>query len=93
MKRADFDEKAILSQLEELANSLGVEVRYEKIQKESSFFPGGLCTIHGKKILIINSLASSEDKISIFIKSVKDFDLNEIFIRPALRELIAGYQG
>ena len=92
MKKTDLDEKAILSQLEELTNNLGIEFRYEKIKKESSFFPGGLCTINNKKILIINSQASLEDKIQIFIKSVKDFDLNEVFVKPALRELLTGYK-
>ena len=92
MKRAGFDEKSILGQLEELVNNLGIELRYEKIKKESSFFPGGLCTISGKKVLIINSQASVEDKIQIFIKSIKDFDINGVFVRPALRELLMDYK-
>ena len=92
MKRAGFDEKSILGQLEELVNNLGIELRYEKIKKESSFFPGGLCTISGKKVLIINSQASVEDKIQIFIKSIKDFDINGVFVRPALRELLIDYK-
>lgn len=89
MARSGLDNKKIIEQLEELAGNLGLEVRYEKIKKEGSFFPGGLCTINGKKILIVNSQASTEDKINVFINAVRDFDLNEVFIRPAIRDLLA----
>ena len=92
MKRAKLNEKSTLNQLEELVNNLGIELRYEKIKKESSFFPGGLCTISGKKLLIINSQASMEDKIQIFIRAVKDFDIDDVFVKPALREMLTEYK-
>ena len=48
MKRSAMDEKEILNQLEELAKSLGIIIRYEQLLKEGSFFPGGLCRIKGE---------------------------------------------
>jgi hypothetical protein len=47
-----MDEQEILNQLEELAESLGIIIRYEQLLKEGSFFPGGLCKVKGENILI-----------------------------------------
>ena len=88
MKKTDLNEDSILNQLEDLARCFQVEVRYEKLKKESSFYPGGLCKVRGERVLIINSLSSPDDKIQTFVKALKTFDLNQVFIKPALRELI-----
>ena len=88
MKKPGLNEEKILSQLEELANSLDIRVRYEQIKKESSFFPGGLCKLKGENILIINSSAGIEDKINALAGAVSSFDLSDIHMRPALREFL-----
>jgi hypothetical protein len=88
MKKPGLHEEKILSQLEELANTLEIKVRYEQIKKEGTFFPGGLCKLKGENILIINSNAGIEDKINAIAKAVADFDLTDVHMRPALRELL-----
>jgi len=85
------DDNKILEQLEELANSLEIPVRYEQIKKESSFFPGGLCKVKGEDILIINSMATVEDKIQILVKAVTSFDISQVYMRPVLREFLDGH--
>jgi len=50
---------------------------------------GGLCFLRGEYILIIDLKAPMKDKIRILAEAVKHFDLDEIYLRPALRELIA----
>lgn len=77
-----------LGQLEELAESLGIEVRFERLKKESAFFPGGLCRVKGEDIIIINSTAPIDDKIEIIGKTLSSFDLSNIYVLPALRELL-----
>ena len=89
MKRSGMDEKEILNQLEELAESLGIIIRYEQLLKEGSFFPGGLCKVKGEDILIINSMAGIDDKIEILANAVVSFDLSRIYMRPALREFLS----
>jgi hypothetical protein len=91
MKRSHLVEEGILSQLEELSDTLGVKIRYEKILKEGSFFIGGLCKIKGEDIIIINSKAGIDDKIEILAKALVSYDLSQVFIKPAVRELLMQY--
>jgi hypothetical protein len=85
---AGLDEDTLLSQLEELAHSLGIEIRYEPLKREGSFFPGGLCRIKGEYVLILNAAATTEDKIQAMAKAVNRFDLSRVYLRPGLREFL-----
>ena len=89
MKRYSFYKENILTQLEELANSLELKVRYEQLKREGAFFPGGLCRVKGENLIIINSKASMEEKIETLAGALSSFDLARIYIRPALRELLS----
>lgn len=91
MKRSSLDEKTILGQLEELARSLEIKVRYEPIRGEGPFYMGGLCRVKGETILIINSKATMRDKIQALVKAVKQFDLSQVYMRPALRDFLARF--
>ena len=90
-KKNNTQSEEILGQLEELAGSLEITVRYEKIQKESAFFPGGYCKVKGKDLIIINSKAALDDKVEIIARALILFDLSQIFVLPAIRELIDSF--
>jgi N-dimethylarginine dimethylaminohydrolase len=83
-----MDDHAVLSQLEGLANTLGIQIRYEKIIEDELSGAGGLCRVKGEWVIIVNSRATINEKIQTLAKSLKNFDLNNIYIRPALRELL-----
>jgi hypothetical protein len=83
-----MDDHMALSQLEELAHTLGIQVRYEKIMEEELSSIGGLCRVRGEWVIIINSKAAINEKIHTLAKSLKNFDLSSIYVRPALRELL-----
>ncbi len=83
-----MDENTLLGQLEELANSLGIEVRSEPIIKAGSFSPGGLCQLRGDYLVILNSAAAKEDQIETLAKAVTRFDLSQVYVRPGLREFL-----
>jgi hypothetical protein len=91
MKKSSLDQKTILGQLEELARSLEIRVRYEPIRGEGPFYAGGLCRIKGENVLIINSKATMRDKIQELVKAVKQFDLSQVYMRPALREFLSTF--
>ena len=80
--------EALLNQLEELAGKLGITVRYERMNVEDSSGAGGLCRMGGKYILLVHSRLNAREKIQVMAKALKGFDFSEIYLKPALRELL-----
>jgi hypothetical protein len=80
----------LLRSLEELAERLDIVVREENINLEDSFSPGGLCKVDGKYVLILNSRATEEEKIQTAVRALRRFNLDDIYMKPALRELLEG---
>jgi hypothetical protein len=85
-----MDEGAVIVQLEELAEKFDVHIRYEDIKQEENltFVDGGLCLFKGEYVLIINPKASVKDKIRTLAVALKHFDLDQIYIRPVIREIL-----
>jgi hypothetical protein len=82
------DESALLRELEEVAQSLGIEVRYENLKKEGSFTSGGLCLLKGQYLLIVNSKAAARDKAEALARALHRFDVRDIYLRPGVREFL-----
>jgi len=83
-----MQEEILLQHLEELAGKLEICVRSENINMDESSSTGGLCRVEGQYILILNSKADVQDKIQVMIKALQNFDLDEIYIKPAVRRLL-----
>jgi len=85
-----MDENTIIEQLEELIERFGIQIRHEAIKQdeESAKIAGGLCLLRGEYILIINSKMTVSDRIKTLGTALKHFDLDQIYMRPALRELL-----
>ena len=85
-----MDEITTVDELEKLAESLGIQIRYEPIRQDEDFVRvvGGLCLLRGKYVVIIDSKAAMGEKIRTLAEAVTHFDLDQIYIKPALRELL-----
>ena len=85
-----MDDDAIIGQLEQLANSFGIEIRYEPIRLDDDLtnVKGGLCRLNAEYVIIINSDVTAKDKIKTLAEAVKHFDLDSVYILPAIRELL-----
>jgi N-dimethylarginine dimethylaminohydrolase len=83
-----LDESAVLRELEELARSLEVEVRYENLKREGGFTSGGLCRLKGRYLLVINSKATNTDKIEALASALTRFDLSHSYLKPGLRDFL-----
>jgi hypothetical protein len=85
-----MDEKALIDLLEELAEGFGVQIRHEAIKQDEDavYVAGGLCLLRGEYVLIVDSNAGLRDRINMLATALKHFDLDQVYIRPALRELL-----
>lgn len=83
-----MDESALLKELEELAQSLGIDVRYENFKREGGFTPGGLCRLKDRYLLILHSKAATRDKVEALAAALHRFDLGSVYIKPGVREFL-----
>jgi Zn-dependent peptidase ImmA (M78 family) len=85
-----MDDRSLIDLLEELAEKLGVKIRYEAIRQDEDavHVAGGLCLLRGEYVLIVNSRDTAKERIHTLAKALKHFDLDQVYLRPALRELL-----
>ena len=85
-----MDDNATIDQLEELAEGFGIHIPYEAIDvdEESVYVAGGFCQLRGKYLIIINSRSPTKERIRTLAGALKHFDLDQVYIRPVIRELL-----
>jgi hypothetical protein len=76
-------QEELLSELEQLAQQLGVVVRYEK-----GDFEGGYCVLKADRMLLVNKRLMPNKRSSVFAIALHEIGLENIFIKPAVREYI-----
>ena len=59
-----------------------------KIMKGKGDFSGGGCTVNNKKVIVINNGKPIEQRLNVLASCFKDYNLDSLFIVPALREYI-----
>ena len=85
-----MDENAIIDELEELIERFGIQIRHEAIKQDEDLVNvvRGLCLLRGEYVLIINSKATTMDRIKTLATALKHSDLDHIYLRPVFRELL-----
>ncbi len=78
-----MDEEEALQAFEQIAQKLNLEIRYEK-----GDFKGGLCRIGDRQYLILQKNDPAYKKLSLFAQELKKFDLNDVYVVPAIRKFI-----
>jgi hypothetical protein len=83
-----MNREELLTQLEDLAGRLNIQVRYESLKNEDPSTFGGFCRVRDQHRMIIHSKATISRKIDIFTEALRHFDMDDLFMRPALREYL-----
>jgi len=73
----------ILAELEETARQMGVTVRYEK-----GDFEGGFCILKDTRILLVNRKLLPNRKAAVLAVAMSEIGLDNVFLKPAIREYI-----
>lgn len=73
----------VITELEELAGQLAVQVRYEK-----GDFDGGYCILKDQKVLVINKKLTDTRRASALAQAISEFGIETTFIKPTLRSYI-----
>ncbi|MHC4332402.1 MAG: hypothetical protein ACYSUV_01470 [Planctomycetota bacterium] len=83
-----MNEQRIFEELLALLEANGVKVRSEPLGGSG----GGLCTVKGEKLFFVDTQATSAERAATCAEAVaKVVDIEQIFIRPEVREFIEKY--
>ena len=83
----------MLKHLEALAHTLGIPIRYERMEAETPFPSGGLCRIKGSHVIIVNISVADGEKVRTIADALRRFDLSQVYLKPALRDLLEKSDG
>ena len=73
----------LYTEFEQLGQRLGM-----KILKGRGDFSGGTCTVNNETVIVINKMKPMEQRLRTLATSFLEFNLDEIYIVPALRAYI-----
>ncbi|MCH2649844.1 MAG: hypothetical protein MKZ99_00410 [Candidatus Marinimicrobia bacterium] len=73
----------LYTEFEELGQRLGL-----KILKGKGDFSGGTCTVNSETVIVINKMKPMEQRLKTLATSFLEYNLDEIYMVPALRAYI-----
>lgn len=88
VKKTDEKKDVTINELIELLGNMGYRVRIEK-----GTFKGGFCLLREEKIFLLKKDLEQDKKISVLAKNIADIGVENIFVKPNLRELIETASG
>ena len=79
----------IYQELKDLVEKLGITVSEQNLRKTGISVKSGICKIKGKQIFIMDKHKSIHKKNVILTSFLKELPHENIYIVPAVRELIS----
>ena len=82
-----MDTASILQELETVATSLKVEIRYDDVETR-----GGLCRFgeNDTLLLVVNERLTAEERVQVLVEAMASLPLDNVFVRPQIRDLLEG---
>jgi len=75
--------KKLLQELEVVAEKLGIQTIYDTFEGK-----GGGCRVIDNRYVVINSRLADRVKAELFLKALSELPIDEIYIKPEVRELL-----
>jgi len=87
-----MDAQALFAELEDLLRRLGVTIKSERLATTAPWVKGGLYKVKGQTCCLIDSSAPLSETNDVLLDAVAQLDLEDVYIKPAVRELIAPHK-
>jgi hypothetical protein len=83
----------LVSALQEVAARLGIEVRYDLMDRNQppGKAGGGFCRLRGKPMILLDSRLATRDRVAVLATALAGFDLDSIFVAPFVRNTIRAH--
>ncbi len=74
---------ALVKALEDAVRQLGVEVQYGR-----GGFRGGLCTVDGRPVVVLNRRRPAEAHLAALAGALAELPHEQVYLRPAVRDAL-----
>jgi hypothetical protein len=74
--------------LEDLLQQLDISVRYEDLSDPDISAQSGLCKVKGRHHYIVDRSETLSGKVRLLSQCLKGMDLDGVYIKPAIRNLV-----
>ena len=88
IKQTDEKQELIINELIEVFKNIDYEVRIEK-----GSFKGGCCLLREQKLFLLNKNIEPAKKISFLARNLADIGIENIFVKPDIRDIIEKESG
>jgi hypothetical protein len=80
---------AMVEELAQAAERLGLQVRRERLLREVGYRArGGACRLREQDLLIIDSAQRPADQLEVLLEALRTRDLEALYLSPAARRLL-----
>lgn len=83
-----MDDEELHQLLVELMERLSIKVVRKSLHDEEFKISGGLCKIRGKSYMVLDKRSGAREQNALLIKGLAEYNLEDQFVPPFLRELI-----
>ena len=82
----------IYTALKELAEKLNISVTEKNLSNAGLKVKSGLCRVEDRNLFIMDKHKPVREKVKLLAKSISDLPLDDVYIMPALREILEKYK-
>jgi hypothetical protein len=83
-----MDNQALFSELRELLEKFGVELKEQRLDSDAGAARSGLVRVYERKIFYLDDGLELPDKVRVLVEALRGFDLAGVYVSPYLREMI-----
>ena len=83
-----LDMKSRLEDLKSVAEKLAIEIKIVNLNNQEFQMQSGYCKMNGKDLILLDKNISLEEQSEILLQTLKNFDLEDIYVASWIREFI-----
>ncbi len=79
-------------ELKNLAEKLGIEVKEQNFRTTGIKVKSGLCLVRGRQVFVMNKHNHIRKKVAVLAECLRQFEHDQEYVVPAIRDLLAKEQ-
>ena len=83
-----LDVKSRLQDLKSVAEKLAIEIEIVNLNNQEFKMQSGHCKMNGKDLILLDKNISLQEQSEILLQTLKNFDLENIYVASWIREFI-----